>query len=171
MKKQFTKTIIAPLLFLLGLEMGCATVSKPYESLDVVVEQVEQVVQVSDETNKTYDISQKAAEIQLSQLAKTANREDAWIYIVRNGEGVLIDVGGKYNDPHSVEVDIDKIKKILKPKDEITVYHIHPESYARKMFTEEELKNMLGKSRYDNLVKRETINFMPSVEDIVMQGA
>jgi len=114
----FGRTMLATGILAVALGAGCANMQPTYGG----------IMKISDE-HMHYRISKSEGEKMLIELAKTAKREDAWIYRMRDRQGEWIDIGkesemGPFGG--SVYWDMKYLDHILKKGDEITDYHIHP---------------------------------------------
>jgi hypothetical protein len=115
-------TALATVLLAATLGAGCASPQPIYDT----------EIKISDK-HMHYRISKTEGEKMLIELAKTAKREDAWIYRMRDGQGEWIDIGKRFEmGPFggSVEWDTRYLDYVLKKGDEITDYHIHPVTEA-----------------------------------------
>jgi len=121
-------TALATVLLAATLGAGCASPQPIYDT----------EIKISDK-HMHYRISKTEGEKMLIELAKTAKREDAWIYFLRDGTGEWIDIGRKFESGPfggSIEWDTKYLNHILKKGDEITDYHIHPITVADSLFDE-----------------------------------
>lgn len=159
--RMITSTLLVVILLALTVSgRGGHELSLGAESLPHVVD-----LQVGAPVGTTYHLSQEQGERQLDRLARTAETEDAWIYLAANS--LWIDVGEDASFTY-VYINIDPVRPLLAKLDgteaRVYLYHIHPRSIlpagmiyppnANDIYAEANLRRALRQRYHATLVAR-----------------